>query len=61
MIIKLYCGKCSTQCELDEAASDPSVDVAAFCLLWVRRKACRCAGFSLDAAPQGPSLRLVTP
>jgi hypothetical protein len=57
MKVRLSCKHCLTGAELDED-SDPSVDLAAFCLAWMRGKACRCAGFSLDAAPaQTPATR----
>jgi hypothetical protein len=48
--VDLICTTCQTRCLLDDETSDPSVDLAAFCLLWVRGKACRCAGFVASPA-----------
>jgi len=63
MKILLTCTECRTKAELSED-SDPTVDLAAFCLAWMRGQACRCAGFALDApAPVvrlPPALRVVT-
>lgn len=63
MKVRLSCKHCLTGAELTED-SDPTVDLAAFCLAWMRGQACRCAGFALDApAPVvrlPPALRVVT-
>lgn len=56
--VLLTCTKCQTKAELDEDTSDPTVDLAAFCLAWMRGKACRCAGFSLDSTPAKPRAAL---